>query len=276
MKKFEFSDEVKLIIQYAQETARSNFHSTCTTSHCFLAAIKVLKITSTADNADPKFAEYLKKFVEIINNHGLNGELYKEAFTTQYPSQTPKAGETFVVNCASDIQKVIENLTKIAARDKRQIGIADFIREMFSDRSYDVRATIELAIASTQETDAIANEMIDYFKKQVPQMTSIKDFEKVNELTNLNEYVMKKKMTFVNTDSTVDQIRLALSCKSINSAALVGKAGTGKTMSVYAFCDAINRNECPGFNNKIVYQLDMSSVVSGSRFRGRQNCHLIK
>lgn len=266
-KKFEFSNEVKLTIEQAKQFCSEHYHSAVTTSHIFLAVIKVLNAYANR-NGDP-YVTYEKKFREIINGHGLNGANYKEAFFEVYPNgNAPKSDEKFEISCGVDLQHMLDSLHKLALKDQRQITIADLIRELFSDQSYDVRSTIELALGSSQETDAIAREMVEYFKAQVPQMTSIKDFENVKELTNLNKYVAENPQTYIGMERSIDQIRLALSCKNSTCAALVGKAGTGKTAAVYAFCQAINEGKCGGFNDMLVYQLDLNSTVAGSRFRG--------
>lgn len=266
MKKFNFLEEVTICLEKAYNIAQQRNHKATTTSHCFLSVFSYLK-----NRVGEPYETYRDKVIEIMRNHGLHGDMLKQAFKTMYPEREPdsdpnRKNERVI---ATDLQHAMESLQKLSLRDQRMITLVDLIRELFSDKSYDLHMMMELALGgSTQETDKMAADMVEYFKSQAPKMTSIKDFENVKELTNLNKFVKEHPQKFVNMEHTIDQIRLALSCKNINCACLVGKAGTGKTAAVYAFAQAINEGKANGFNQVLIYQLDIAGTVSGSRFRG--------
>lgn len=262
-----YSTLVAYTIEKAKNICKDSRHHECTTAHILAATLSITRAISENENNDKNFEKY-KDFYDrikvILNNHGLTGELFKKAITTKF-LPIPITSDNNPV-CSIELTKVFEKLEKQATLNKRQITLTDLIREIFSDAYYEVYSVIELATGSAQETDKICDDMLKEFKAEIHFL--VKDLENIPALMNLNRYVKEKKFKFVGTEKTDQQIKLALSCRTVNSAVLVGAAGTGKTFAVYSFVNAINSQTAGDFNDRIVYQLDPASLVSGSRFRG--------
>lgn len=87
---------------------------------------------------------------------------------------------------------------------------------------------------------------------------------------NLNERYSAGKMGLVvGRDKEIDDIIRILTRKSKNNAILIGNSGVGKTAIVEGLVQKIVDREVPrSLEDKIVYNLDMSSLVAGAKYRG--------
>lgn len=87
---------------------------------------------------------------------------------------------------------------------------------------------------------------------------------------NLNKKVKSKKyIPIVGRTKELNELIEALCKKDKNNAILIGEAGVGKTAIVEALAYKINKNEVPKeLQNKKIIEISMSSVISGTRYRG--------
>lgn len=87
---------------------------------------------------------------------------------------------------------------------------------------------------------------------------------------NFNEKVKNKSyIPIVGREKEINELIEALCKKDKNNAIIVGEAGVGKTAIVEALAYKINKNEVPKeLQNKKIIEISMSSVISGTRYRG--------
>lgn len=87
---------------------------------------------------------------------------------------------------------------------------------------------------------------------------------------NLNEKVKNKSyIPIVGREKEINELIEALCKKDKNNVIIVGEAGVGKTAIVEALAYKINKNEVPKeLQNKKIIEISMSSVISGTRYRG--------
>lgn len=87
---------------------------------------------------------------------------------------------------------------------------------------------------------------------------------------NLNEKVKNKKyIPIVGRAKELNELIEALCKKDKNNAILIGEAGVGKTAIVEALAYKINKNEVPKeLQSKKIIEISMTSVISGTRYRG--------
>lgn len=86
---------------------------------------------------------------------------------------------------------------------------------------------------------------------------------------NLNEKVKTRDYNITGRDKELNELIEALCKKDKSNAILIGEAGVGKTAIVEALAIKINKDDVPDIlKNKQIIELTMSSIVSGTRYRG--------
>ncbi len=87
---------------------------------------------------------------------------------------------------------------------------------------------------------------------------------------NLTEEAKAGKLdTVIGRESEIERVVTVLSRRTKSNPVLIGEAGVGKTAIVEGLATRIAKNEVPGgLIGKQIYQVDLSSVVAGTKFRG--------
>lgn len=75
--------------------------------------------------------------------------------------------------------------------------------------------------------------------------------------------------TVIGREKEIERVVTVLSRRTKSNPVLIGEAGVGKTAIVEGLATRIAKNEVPGnLIGKQIYQVDLSSVVAGTKFRG--------
>ncbi len=75
--------------------------------------------------------------------------------------------------------------------------------------------------------------------------------------------------TVIGRESEIERVVTVLSRRTKSNPVLIGEAGVGKTAIVEGLATRIAKNEVPGnLIGKHIYQVDLSSLVAGTKFRG--------
>ncbi len=87
---------------------------------------------------------------------------------------------------------------------------------------------------------------------------------------NLTEEAKAGKLdTVIGREKEIERVVTILSRRTKSNPVLIGEAGVGKTAIVEGLATRIVKNEVPGgLIGKQIYQVDLSSVVAGTKFRG--------
>jgi len=87
---------------------------------------------------------------------------------------------------------------------------------------------------------------------------------------NLNEYVLSgKKDPLVGREDLIQKMIQTLGRRTKNNPLLIGDSGVGKTAVAEGLAEKIVTGQVPDFlKNKIIYSVDLGSVLAGAKYRG--------
>ncbi len=87
---------------------------------------------------------------------------------------------------------------------------------------------------------------------------------------NINEQVKKGKIDpVIGRDEEIRKIVQILARKNKNNVILLGEPGVGKTAIIEGLAQRIIRNDVPAtLKDRIIYELDMGSLIAGAKYRG--------
>lgn len=129
-----------------------------------------------------------------------------------------------------------------------------------------------LMISFLEEGEGIGITLLNNMKLDLNNFyQTIKNIAKTQEYgINLNELAKNNKLTpVINRENEINELIEVLSRKNKCNPLLIGKAGTGKTAIVEGLAIKIVNKEVPKFmQNKEIISINLSSVISGTRYRG--------
>ena len=79
---------------------------------------------------------------------------------------------------------------------------------------------------------------------------------------------MNNKDPLIGRDNEIIQLIYALSRRNKPNAILIGEPGVGKTALVEELAKRLINNQIPLLKDKLIYELDLASTVSGTKYRG--------
>ena len=130
------------------------------------------------------------------------------------------------------------------------------------------------------DLDKIANNIEELIEKQADEAKLEKQKRKAGKRptfrwlskfgTDLTEEAKQGKLdTVIGRDQEIERAVTVLCRRTKSNPVLIGEAGVGKTAIVEGLAMRIAKNDVPGaLIGKRIYQVDLSSVVAGTKFRG--------
>lgn len=93
--------------------------------------------------------------------------------------------------------------------------------------------------------------------------------DQIPSLVNLNKKVKQSEHLIIGRKKELEKLCMILSKKEKNNALIIGEAGVGKSALVEKLAYLINQNKVnDGLKKKIIYELSLSSIVAGTKYRG--------
>ena len=172
----------------------------------------------------------------------------------------------------SDINEYIANTICLSYEDgkytKKLLEVIEFATEIASKENEEVYEE-HLVYAILKVKDTIAYSVLKYYLNDIEHLASeyslIFDLEETSSiLVNLTKKVKSNPNKFIGRLHLVDKVINTLSKKKKANPMLIGSAGVGKSSVVEEVARVLLKKK-PEYT---IYQLDVSSILAGTKYRG--------
>lgn len=248
------SKELQLVFEKAINDARKLQHEYITVEHMLFAMLCEENFENVIKGygADPSF---LKSNLE---NH-LKTAL--DEIKTEAPMKPKKT---------QAVERVLNRaFTQVLFSGRSNIELSDVFISILSEKKSIATYWIEKGgITKDRFADYVSSELEEDFEDEEMSGAAAKALRSFT--TNLNEEVYKDKIDpIIGRSEELDSIALALGRRSKNNVLLVGDPGVGKTAIAEGLAYKIVNGDVPEFlKDYEVYNLDIGSMLAGSKYRG--------
>lgn len=257
-----FTDKARRVIVLAQEEARILNHNYIGTEHLLLGLIRerdgVAGVALTNNGVE---LEQLRiKVVELIGEN-------KNKKAPEVLPFTPRAKKAIELALKEALQlghSYIGTEHLLLGLLREGEGVAYTALNSMGVEFLKLRHDINEIIANYEGRE-LADAGISSESKPVKGSSVLDNFG-----TNLTAKAKEGKLDpVIGREKEVKRIIQILSRRSKNNPILIGEPGTGKSALIEGLAQAIVSGKVPaGLKNKLVYTLDLGSIVAGSRYRG--------
>ena len=238
-----YSEEVKAILEAAQQQAVMNYHQELTTAH-------VLAALCGSDG----FFKYLLQSLHIDEN----------AFSKDAKALVQKIpgvkGQDRQLMMGTGFARVMA----ILGQSKEEIGIGQLVAAMASDGDSDVVSLFRKYGIDKKKVEAA---FMQYQNSEANDETK-KTLEKYGQ--DLTAKAKDGKLDpVIGRDEEIRRTIEILSRRKKNNPVLIGEPGVGKTAIVEGLTRRIIAGDVPeSLKNKTLYALDLAALVAGAKYRG--------
>lgn len=149
--------------------------------------------------------------------------------------------------------------------------LADSMR--ISDKNKESVISIESLSVALLSNKNVATELLTKEKVNLNSLIkSIYNIKKkkseLSSIVDLHLLGVDNKDPLIGREKELKQLTNALSRRNKPNAILIGEPGVGKSAIVEAFAKNVIENKVPSLRDKNIYELDIASTVSGTKYRG--------
>jgi len=250
------SDNLQAVFEKAIDTAKQLKHEYLTIEHLLFAMLLDESFANCIQGYGSD-SDYIKKNVE----HYLKNKC--EEITTQEVVVKPKKTQS--------VERVLNRaFTQVLFNGRQRIEPTDVFLAMMGEKRSWAHFYIQQAEIDKDKFADYINNVGDGDEPEeiAPDGQSEKALKAFT--TNLNEAVGKNKIDpVIGRIDELENIALALGRRSKNNVILVGDPGVGKTAIAEGLAFNIVKGAVPDFlKDYTVYNLDISAMLAGSKYRG--------
>jgi ATP-dependent Clp protease ATP-binding subunit ClpA len=251
------SDQLQSVFEKAVNDCKKLEHEYITLEHLVFAML-----------CEEKFYELLESFGSDVAFIKASLENYLKTKLDEIKvSPLPK---NFKPKKTQTVERVINRaFTQVLFSGRQNIELVDvFLAVLSEKRSYAVYYIVKAGIDKEKFAEYVNTEIDEVEETNTNNAQTekaLKDFT-----TNLNETAQKNKIDpVIGRDLELEQIALNLGRRTKNNVLLVGDPGVGKTAIAEGLAYNIVNGQVPDFlKDYTVYNLDISSMLAGSKYRG--------
>jgi ATP-dependent Clp protease ATP-binding subunit ClpA len=249
------SNELQLVFDKCVKDAQKLQHEYVTAEHLLFAMLCEENFVNTLKlfGAD---VDYIKSNLE----HHLKNNC--DELKVDQPKYKPKKTQS--------VERIINRaFTQVLFSGRNHIQLTDVLVSMLSEKkTMSVYYLEKGGVTKTKFVNYLNTEIEEIFEEEQGSQETNKVLRAFT--TNLNDEVKKNKIDpIIGRDYELETIALALGRRNKNNALLVGDPGVGKTAIAEGLAYNIVNGNVPEFlNDYTVYNLDISSMLAGSKYRG--------
>ena len=249
------SKELQLVFDKAISDARSLQHEYVTLEHIMFAMLCSENFYNVVQGygADPEF-------VKANLEHYLKDKLGD--IKTEEVKYKPKK--------TSSVERVLNRaFTQVLFSGRPEITLPDVMLSLLSEKkSMATYYLEEVGITKEKFAEYINSEFESEYEDEEMSGAALKALRAFT--TNLNDDVRKNKVDpVIGRDDEMESLALALGRRQKNNVLMVGDPGVGKTAIAEGLAYNIVNDNVPEFLKEYsVYNLDIGSMLAGSKYRG--------
>lgn len=232
-----FCLEAQRIISSAESLSFDLSHNSIASEHFLLAILKIPDNTMTI----------------ILKKYGIT---FKSVVNDVKHFEVEQKQDIFFMEYDDSFKKLLDEAQTISKEYKEEkVSVNVMLISFLKNLSGICR---EIFIKNHVDTAMILATLIKSQKKH-------SELDKIIDLHDLSKI---KKDPLIGRKKELQQLILALRRRNKPNAILVGAPGVGKTAIVEELARLISENKVPGLESKRIYELDIASVVGGTKYRG--------
>ena len=237
----EFDEQAQKAIVVAESISFDFGHQNVGSEHLLLSLLKM---------HDNQLKRLLKKY--DVNDTAVEEDI-KRLFGTS-------EDQPFYMEYSQSVKKILERSMEEAQKKNQD------------------QVTLNLlTISLLKEKESVAYEILQKYHVDVEELIYLLQeksafetpLDQISTLVNINKKVKNKKYKIIGRENEIEQICTILSKKEKNNVLIIGEAGVGKSAIVEKLAMMINHHQVvDSLKNKIIYELSLSSLVAGTKYRG--------